>query len=319
MPKYSVIVPVYNVEEYLRECIDSILAQKTSSDYEIILVDDGSPDGSGAICDEYAQKHAQIRVIHDENHGVSHARNTGIDLAQGDYILFMDSDDFWERGLLSALDMLSEQKPDMIVFGNSRLIDGGRQCAVPEDAVIPAGESGPEYLERFFAHHERPRAYPVCYAYRRAFLLDHGLRFREDMIVSEDFELLHRCFALARSMVGTAQPFYCYRMRQGSATSNMTLKKLMDNLTSKAEVFRKYPVAAMANAYAANALLVAKLPKSESGQAVEFLKKNRDIWKFVSATPYILGRWLITIFGHRNGARVYNALWCVKHKLLHRS
>ena len=69
MPKYSVIVPVYNVEEYLRECIDSILAQKTSSDYEIILVDDGSPDGSGAICDEYAQKHAQIRVIHDENHG----------------------------------------------------------------------------------------------------------------------------------------------------------------------------------------------------------------------------------------------------------
>ena len=319
MLKYSVIIPVYNVEEYLRECIDSILAQITSFEYEIILVDDGSSDGSGMICDEYAEKYSHIQVVHDKNHGVSHARNTGIDLARGEYILFMDSDDFWELGLLDALDMLSESKPDMIVFGNSRLVDGGRQCAVPPDVVVPAGETGAAYLDRFFAYHERPRAYPVCYAYQREFLKEHNLRFREDMVVSEDFELLHRCFALAKSMVGTTQPFYCYRMRQGSATSSITLKKLMDNLTSKAAVFRQYPVAAMANLYASNALLIAKLPKSECPQAVKFLKQNRGIWKHVSATPYLIGRWLITLFGHRNGARVYQLLWRIKHKLLHRS
>lgn len=91
---FSIIVPIYNVEKYLRCCVDSVLAENFS-DYEMILVDDGSPDGCGKICDEYADKYPHIKVIHKENGGLSDARNAGIRAAKGDYLIFLDSDDYW--------------------------------------------------------------------------------------------------------------------------------------------------------------------------------------------------------------------------------
>ena len=96
MPEISVIVPVYNVEEYLRPCIDSILEQ-TFTDFELILVDDGSPDRCGEICDEYEQIDKRIRVIHQENGGLSAARNAGLDVMSGEYVTFIDSDDLVDK------------------------------------------------------------------------------------------------------------------------------------------------------------------------------------------------------------------------------
>lgn len=103
MPKVSVIVPVYGVEKYLKECVDSILTQ-TYSDIELILVDDGSPDRSGEICDEYARKDERVRVFHKENGGVSSARNYGIEQATGEWIMFVDSDDYIDRTYLEDFD-----------------------------------------------------------------------------------------------------------------------------------------------------------------------------------------------------------------------
>ena len=91
-PKISVIVPVYNVEKYLRRCVDSILTQ-TFTDFEVLLIDDGSTDGSGKICDEYAKKDKRVRVFHKENGGVSSARNLGLDNVRGRYVTFVDADD----------------------------------------------------------------------------------------------------------------------------------------------------------------------------------------------------------------------------------
>ncbi|WP_240640583.1 glycosyltransferase family 2 protein [Neisseria meningitidis] len=91
---FSIIVPIYNVEKYLRCCVDSVLAENFA-DYEMILVDDGSPDGCGKICDEYTGKYPHIKVIHQENGGLSDARNAGIRAAKGDYLIFLDSDDYW--------------------------------------------------------------------------------------------------------------------------------------------------------------------------------------------------------------------------------
>ena len=115
--KLSIIVPVYNVEPYLRRCIDSILAQ-TFTDFELILVDDGSPDNCPSICDEYAEKDLRIVVIHKENGGISDARNAGLDIAKGDYIGFVDSDDFihpqmYEIALKTAVDY----EADIIQWG----------------------------------------------------------------------------------------------------------------------------------------------------------------------------------------------------------
>lgn len=102
--KLSIIVPIYNVAQYLRKCIDSLLTQDLSlSEYEIILVDDGSPDACPQICDDYAAAHSTIRVIHRENGGLSAARNSGIEIAQGDYLMFVDSDDYIEPNVLGKL------------------------------------------------------------------------------------------------------------------------------------------------------------------------------------------------------------------------
>lgn len=99
MCEISIIVPIYKVERYLKRCVDSILNQ-TFTDFELILVDDGSPDNCGRICDEYAEKDNRIYVIHKENGGLSDARNAGLDYATGQYIIFVDSDDFVEPDLL---------------------------------------------------------------------------------------------------------------------------------------------------------------------------------------------------------------------------
>jgi len=127
MPTISVIVPIYKVEPYIRRCIDSILAQ-TYTDFELILVDDGSPDNCGAICDEYATKDSRIHVIHQENGGVSAARNAGIDIASGEYLTFVDSDDwvktyFLERLLSTPADLLCQTKVTSDEFGEQFFYD----------------------------------------------------------------------------------------------------------------------------------------------------------------------------------------------------
>ena len=100
--KLSIIIPVYNTEKYLHRCVDSVL-QQNMSDYELILVDDGSTDGSGKICDEYKEKDSRVKVIHTQNQGVSKARNTGLELSSGEYIGFVDADDYIDADMYEKL------------------------------------------------------------------------------------------------------------------------------------------------------------------------------------------------------------------------
>ena len=120
----SVIIPIYNVENYLNQCVDSVLAQEFT-DYEIILVDDGSTDNSPTICNEYAEKYTQIKVIHKANGGLSDARNFGIKEAQGDYLMFLDSDDFWNGVIiLSEInEIIKKSNPDLIIHELSCFYD----------------------------------------------------------------------------------------------------------------------------------------------------------------------------------------------------
>ena len=116
--KLSIIVPIYNVEQYLGKCIDSLLNQDLPhKDYEIILVDDGSPDGCPAICDDYAKTHSNVRVIHRQNGGLSAARNSGIEVAQGRYVQFVDSDDYLEPNVLKTLvEKMEDDNLDILRF-----------------------------------------------------------------------------------------------------------------------------------------------------------------------------------------------------------
>ena len=117
-PKISVIVPVYKTEAYLHRCVDSILAQ-TFQDFEVLLIDDGSPDRSGEICDVYAQKDRRVRVFHKENGGVSSARNCGLDNAKGEWICFVDSDDFLDTTYLDDFN-LNDSRVEFYLQGYDR-------------------------------------------------------------------------------------------------------------------------------------------------------------------------------------------------------
>jgi glycosyltransferase involved in cell wall biosynthesis len=130
MPKLSVIVPVYNTEKYLRECIDSILAQ-TFTDFELILVDDGSTDGSGAICDEYAAKHPRIQVIHQENGGVTRARKAAMRIAAGSWISFIDSDDWIDPAMFATMLEKASTSASQIVICDG-VIEYANQSKVAE-------------------------------------------------------------------------------------------------------------------------------------------------------------------------------------------
>ena len=121
MPEFSIIVPIYKVEKYLEICIDSIIGQSFCN-FELILVDDGSPDTCGEICDRYSSSDTRVKVVHKENGGLSSARNAGLDIATGKYVIFIDSDDFWDDA--SALEHihinLTETDADVLVFPAKR-------------------------------------------------------------------------------------------------------------------------------------------------------------------------------------------------------
>ena len=218
MPKVSVIVPVYKVEAYLEECVDSILAQ-TYGDYEIILVDDGSPDRCGAICDAYAQKDERIRVIHKENGGLSSARNAGLDEASGDYICFVDSDDLVRPELLETVVPLMDEGYGMVVFNSEDY---------PKSEAAELTIKEPRTYE-FRTEEERYEFIATVYlrcslrweAWNRVFsrrlIEEHGLRFVDNRrIFSEDlcFSLYYLPFVERIRVIPDV--LYDYRQREGS-------------------------------------------------------------------------------------------------------
>ena len=128
MPLVSIIVPVYKAEQWLHRCVDSILAQ-TMTDFELLLIDDGSPDKSGEICDEYASKDSRIKVIHQENKGSVGARNAGLAIAQGKYLAFVDSDDYVRENMLSAMVAVAERD-------NLDIVWCGVECELKDQSVF---------------------------------------------------------------------------------------------------------------------------------------------------------------------------------------
>ena len=215
--KLSIIVPIYNVASYLLKCVDSLLAQDIT-DYEIILVDDGSPDNCPQICDEYAEKYDNIRVVHQENAGLSAARNTGIAAATGDYIMFVDSDDYLQPNTLGALlEQAEREQLDVLRFDyqNVRQIETGEyevfqpnkyphQVDICREVV-----DGETYLDERMGY--------ACYAWQ--FVINRELTGTfTPGIHYEDTEWLPRMMLAAKRINGTPIVVYNYLVRQGSIT-----------------------------------------------------------------------------------------------------
>jgi len=283
MPTYSIVIPVYNAERYLENCIDSIFAQTSCSDYEVILVNDGSKDRSPEICDRYAEQVPAVKVIHQVNQGVSAARNAGISAARGTYILFLDADDYWDARFLQLLDDAISKNPDMIEFGYRYFCaDHAYEPVLP--AVHASGLTGVAYIEA----HENINCMPIasCWAaaFRRQFLEDNDIRFPLGVAYGEDFDFHMHCLKAAERVFTVREPLYWYRMNESGATHTITVKKIRDMLSTCAKVYRLFPCALFANYYCKEILRVEKLSKNEALQLNELLLENRDILQHVSGT-----------------------------------
>ena len=233
--KFSVIIPVYNGWEYLREGVDSVLGQ-TGADFEILLVDDGSPDRCPALCDAYAaQDPAHIRVIHQPNAGPGAARNRGIDEAEGDYIVFVDSDDYLSPETLEELRRaIGQTGADLYHFGafverNGRVIGQVRE-QVPVDHVTDLRQA-PRYFFGTMA--------PWGKAYRRALFSDKSLRY-PPQVRYEDIRLSVKLLARCERIVSLEGTYYHYLQREDSAMRNRNADRNAELLTAFDDILAWY-------------------------------------------------------------------------------
>jgi glycosyltransferase involved in cell wall biosynthesis len=230
MPIISIIVPVYKVELYIRQCLDSVLAQNFT-DYECILVDDGSPDDCPAICDEYAAKDKRIKVIHKENGGLSDARNAGIRSAIGDYIVLLDSDDLLaDNEALGNFCGVIERTKVSVVF-NSNLVTFNNVAVdyVPYDGI----NENIDTIPSFSFYKELARSHKILlagwlFSLKRSFLLQHNLFFKYG-ILHEDEHWMPRVICAAERIAVNHSLFYAYRKeRENSITSQITPRHIFD-------------------------------------------------------------------------------------------
>lgn len=237
-PLISFIIPVYRVEAYLRNCIDSIRNQ-SFEDWEMILIDDGSPDNSGAICDEFSSIDLRIKVIHQKNQGVAVARNQGLDAAQGDWIWFVDSDDYIVEGALQKLaDTIREYECDTIFFGLLHDNDGviTNEHTYRTDIFENAKD---EFLQQVFSYTN------PAMLFSRSILQSQYIRFTKGIRMAEDLELQYKYLLFCQKPIQIADCLYIYQHREGSAMTNPQthLNNMNDCLTVAAnlsEFVRKF-------------------------------------------------------------------------------
>lgn len=227
---FSIIIPVYNVEKYLGECIESVLTQSFQS-YEIILVNDGSTDTSGDICDEYAKKDKRIKVIHQENKGLSGARNKGIVSSTGEYLLFIDSDDYIAENSLEKLhDTIGENDIDVVFLEIVKFLPDGTTQPMNDGYVKEKIVN--KNQEEVWEHIANINKFPgsACSKAVKRSLLSEDMLFVEGLI-SEDIEWCYRLFGKAVTYSYLEYPFYYYRQqRQGSITNSVSYKNLDSTL-----------------------------------------------------------------------------------------
>ena len=227
----SVIVPVYNVEKYLDQCIKSILNQ-SFSDYEVILVDDGSKDASGQMCDVYAKQYTNIKVLHKENGGLSDARNAGIKMAQGEYLLFVDSDDYIGEDsiseIVSVLDA-QEQKVDLVFLEATKVFPDGRVEPLGDGykANHINGKSKTEVLRHIASLPKYPAA-AWSKLTRRELIVQNELYFTKGLL-SEDLDWTMGLLTTAEKFAYCHVPYYFYRQaRKGSISNTASIRNFCD-------------------------------------------------------------------------------------------
>lgn len=244
----SIIVPVYNVENYLRRCLDSILLQPSSITYEILLIDDGSSDKSGAICDEYQSNFPNVFVSHIENNGVAEARNLGISLSEGNYLYFMDPDDFLSDNFFDKISSNLKQKWDVLCFGyneikeNRNTVLSCRPHFYTHCGLLGKNEFRNEFIELF----KTDMMYNVwSRIYNKTFILKHDIRFPNKQI-GEDTLFNFQVYRHLNTVLFIDSTLYNYIAgRSGSALTSFHPRRIeiqLDELQELQKLLKQFQI-----------------------------------------------------------------------------
>lgn len=235
MPKISIIVPVYKAENYLRRCVDSILNQ-TFTDFELILVDDGSPDRSGEICDEYEQKDSRIRVFHKDNGGVSSARNLGLDNVQGEYVTFVDADDWIDAdNLFKCSSVITNNMLDLLQYSFKRIDNKGR--------IMQVKKISSDVLD--LKHYLKKENFNMCVwgnFIKTSIIQLNNIRFEESIKLAEDQIFMIETMSMSRRLQSIDSVFYNYFFNPDSATNNEKTDDMIRSSYRCIELKQKFPL-----------------------------------------------------------------------------
>lgn len=296
-PQISIIIPIYNVERYLRQCIDSILAQ-TFTDFELLLIDDGSPDGCPAICDEYAEKDARIRVFHKQNGGVTSARNKGLNNANGNWIIYIDGDDWIEPTYVEELyNAAINNEADIAICAFRFVYEDG--SSVIEHPTI-WDDNKQASLNRYIASIWTT----ACGTIQKSSLYkDNGVQSPKDLTFCEDFHLMVRLCYFANKVVSINRPLYNYRQRSSSIVHSLNDKTWRDELSTYLEIIDFFRNQGELETY--KKVMAWRTLKTSNGMTLdlsrfdEFKKYNPDKKDYIWDCPFIefklkILAWLIT-------------------------
>lgn len=296
-PKISVIVPVYNAEKYLRRCVDSILAQ-SFTDFELLLVDDGSKDGSGAICDEYADRDNRVRVFHKENGGVSSARNLGLDNARGEWVAFCDADDYIEFQFLDEFHNLMTMG-DLLCQG-FHAIDWHHQAEedIFEQDAVCKNKALVDYI--LHTYQTSQLGYVWSKAFKNVIIKRYHIRFDEQISLREDLVFVLDYCQYIQSISNSSKCLYQYKFSEqgkvfGSQDDFYVFKRIYTDINNIAEKYTddKALLAAIKSLFVTtlfNNLICEKAPiktqlgniryfVGEFGQYVDSCKDNTRTWR----------------------------------------
>lgn len=293
MVKFSIIVPVYNVEKYLEQCVKSVIGQKFT-DWELLLVDDGSTDASANICDDFAETDKRIIVVHKENGGASEARNCGLDKACGEFVLFLDSDDYWNNP--NALSEINEQielnDSDVVIFGCTDFNMKSNEVVISRSNYnmdIFSNGSKTDVLHYLMSEKMLPGG-PTIFCFKRSLADSNRIRFKVG-IQNEDYDFVMGIFLNSFSVSAINDPFYMYRQGRDDSVTGSSNIKMIYGISYTLEKWR--PIAEqmadeiikndylnyLAFIYTTGFVVCGRMEKSQRKNALQIMKKYRSIMK----------------------------------------
>lgn len=238
-PFISIIIPVYKVEDFLEKCVQSVLEQNFH-DYELVLVDDGSPDACPKICESYARHVDRVKVVHKANGGLSDARNCGLAVAEGKYVLFIDSDDYIRKESLQRIykDCISQNMPDVLFLSAEKFFPNGLSKSYDSEMEVERLRCGKKEALEYISGRKMYPASAWSKLVKRKLLLDYNIYFKVAQL-SEDYEWTLNLLLAAETFGACNERYYCYRQKRAGSITNEVTEKHFNDLLEILDYFEK--------------------------------------------------------------------------------